>query len=296
VRRVDPEEEERSRLMDTNDEHPFGPGDGDVGSTLPTYSSPSSRGKKIKKKVFIVRDGDDKRGGGGDVEMVERKDANVEAKTSDSQASAEKVWGLPLMFFKTNNPMRSSSKKVQSPLHLRLPNNQVGLGMPVRKRGEVEGDDDDDGNERLMVFSSPGLAQNTRSNVFGCLLLFFLLPADLILATVIFIHSYLGGALFEDSLDTLLQNPDDVAATKVTHILTFVCTVFTLLLGIIGMRLKDTRIITCFIVVFYIDALVNLVKVYTVLQFSHFVVQLAVCHVMGQYKLTLVPSWFFPTT
>lgn len=54
------------------------------------------------------------------------------------------------------------------------------------------------------------------------------------------------------------------------------------------MRVQSVRVITIFLLIFYIDALINLIRVYSVLQFIHFVLQLAVCHVMTQYKQTLV--------
>lgn len=50
--------------------------------------------------------------------------------------------------------------------------------------------------------------------------------------------------------------------------------------------------------VFYIDSAINLLRVYTILQFAHFIVQLVICHVTSQFQTTLVrfvlrysPQW-----
>ena len=46
---------------------------------------------------------------------------------------------------------------------------------------------------------------------------------------------------------------------------------------------------------FYIDALINLLRVYSVLQITHFFLQVAICQMMTQYKVTLQPTWFTPS-
>lgn len=255
---------------------------------------------KRKKKVFIVRDEDDT-DNAQEVEMVETKtfahsdnddDNDKYEDGTETELSAKEVWKLPLLFYKTNNPLRRPRKKFKFPLHVRMPGDEVCVGLEARKRGATAPVEEKDNASRFIVFSYPGESNENRSNVYGCLLYFFLLPADFILSTVIFAHLYMDGVLFDD----MFVQYTDLDDGKSTLVLSYLCTCLLILLALIGMKLRDTQVLTLAIVVFYVDALVSLIKVYTVLQFSHFVVQLAVAHVLSLFKLRLVPAWFNPFT
>ena len=116
------------------------------------------------------------------------------------------------------------------------------------------------------------------TKLFACLLL-FLIPADLILICTIF---FLGGAVVSE----------EVAEAGATDLVTFVCALVALALGVVGLRLRDTRILTLFIVVYYIDSVINLVRISSILQLAQFFMQISVCHVTSLFKNSLVPQWW----
>jgi len=113
-------------------------------------------------------------------------------------------------------------------------------------------------------------------------ILFLLLPADLILITTI---------LFQNSSQSPLLDMEHTNGEA----LTYSSSLLILLLGFASVKLRDTRLISLFIVLYWLDAIINLIRVYTVLQFCHFIAQILICQSMRFYGLTLQASWFTPT-
>ena len=151
------------------------------------------------------------------------------------------------------------------------------LGFPPVS-GQREEEEEDD--VRLMVFSLPTEEMRQRMGVFTWLLL-VLFALDFVLVCLVYANAgWAQPASFSDG---------QMDAT------TFACTLCEIALGLVAMRGKDTRILTLFVVLYYADALINLLRVYSVLQITHFILQLAICQIMTQYKVTLQPTWFTPS-
>lgn len=149
-----------------------------------------------------------------------------------------------------------------------------GVGAGARGEQAAAGDELD----HVVVFTPPNEEQAGKTKLFACLLL-FLIPADLILICTIY---FLGGPV----VDTMTYE----AGTM--DLATFLSALVALALGVVGMKLHDTRLLTLFIVVFYIDAIINLVRVSSILQLAQFFMQISVCHVTSLYKISLVPQWW----
>jgi len=189
----------------------------------------------------------------------------------------ETIFAKPLLYFKKRNPLVRQRQKAPGPRKLVMPNGKVCLGFAA----ENEPHDQQNLDDNIVVFTSPGEDQVNRTKVFACLL-YFLLPADLILITTIFFR----GAIFNDPV----VGDEDVAEG-----LTYAATLLTICLGVAGIKLEDTRVVSLFMTLFYIDALINLIRVYTVLHFAHFIIQIIICQVMRQFKITLQSTWFSPS-
>jgi len=195
----------------------------------------------------------------------------------------KEIFARPLVYYKRNNPGTNRTRKQQTcPSGIVLPDQSVTVGFVPDKNHENQ-ERERNLNENMLIFASPGDDQVGRNRVLAYLL-YCLIPCDFILITVIFLQ---GGT----SVQYPLSDGDQVVADG----LSYSVTVMILVLGLLGMQLRDTRIITLFLVVFYVDSLLSLIRVYTVLQFSHYIIQLAICHIMSQFKSTLLATWFQPS-
>lgn len=164
-----------------------------------------------------------------------------------------------------------------NPMQVVLPSKTITLGMPLSgslsSRAEEETLD-----ENLLVFATPGDEQHMRARVFCCLL-YFLMPADIVLVTSMFF----GGTIID-------------APFSLVDLFTYLCTLATLIIGLLAVRYRHNRTLAFFRIVFYVDAIMNLVRVYSITQFSHFILQIAICHIVTQLRNLLLPSWFVPNS
>lgn len=78
--------------------------------------------------------------------------------------------------------------------------------------------------------------------------------------------------------------------TLVMYITCMIC----LAAVVISVILRDIRLMYLLCVVYYSLSLIQLLRIYSVVQFSHFVMQLAVCHALRQVRVTLTPIWTEP--
>ncbi len=210
-----------------------------------------------------------------------------EVDTISSEAVQE-VYQRPLIYYRRQATARNRAGNYRNPppdqpTQIFLPNNSICLGFPFSKTSiQAEQNDGNENNrelDNLVVFSSPTEEQISRAKIFVCLL-YFLIPIDLGLISTLFFYKDLSN-------DTTFSNG--------THdSLTFACTLIELILALIAIHVRDTRLLTAFIMIFYVDSLINLIRAYSVLQFTHFVIQLGICHVASQYKYSLTPTWFTP--
>ena len=202
---------------------------------------------------------------------------------SDSEPSVDKSkhsasYSRPLLFYHRTTHLSSHPATPSIPAQLLLPSGQMAIGLAANtKQAEHSGRDD---NVRLMVFSLPTDEMRQRGVVFFYLLLVLFVIDFILLSLVYADNSWIEQARFSDgSMDRL----------------TFACELIELLLGCVVLRVKEVRMMSMFIVIVYVDMFLNLLRCYSVLLITHFILQFAICQVMTQYRVTLQPTWFTPT-
>eukprot|EP01006_Ploeotia_vitrea_P035851 TRINITY_DN65940_c4_g1_i2.p1 TRINITY_DN65940_c4_g1~~TRINITY_DN65940_c4_g1_i2.p1 ORF type:complete len:240 (+),score=88.14 TRINITY_DN65940_c4_g1_i2:42-761(+) len=204
------------------------------------------------------------------------------------------LYSNQLLFFKRNNPILRARRRVDEagagtnsmdPTQVRLPSGVSWLGFPPA--GRRDGLDGEDGleeldDENIMVYSAPGSDQRNRSQVFA-FLLYVMMAADFALLTFIFERGKgaIQGSVTADSNSYSAQ-------------LSYATTVLVMLLGCAGAALRDTRLLGVFLPLFYVDSVLNVLRVYTILQFTHFAVQIMICYVAKLLKKNLMGAWFAP--
>lgn len=76
-----------------------------------------------------------------------------------------------------------------------------------------------------------------------------------------------------------------------------VCNIVTCSLGllilVLGMITKNPKIVLVFIIVFAVDAFINLLRLYSVLQFLYFLLQLVLIFVSNFYRMLISPQWYY---
>jgi len=242
-------------------------------------------------------------------------------KKEEKDESAAEVYSRPLLYFKRPPPRRRGRNRFSAPschdtmgpTQLLLPDGNMSLGFPPvkiasdaerRRRAEQEAQEL---LENVVVFTSPSDEQYSKAKLYACILL-FLMPADLILICSIYFlekGSSSGGSSTSSSSDgsddilgsgnqpTSDGDPSSSTLGEANNdLVTFLASLFTLFLGCVGLKLRDVRILTLFVVLFYIDALLNLVRVNTILQLAQFFMQIGVAHPMTAFKNTLLPQWW----
>jgi len=215
------------------------------------------------------------------------KDETNDTETGNTETGVKdlkEIFARPLVYYKRNNPIQQHNRKQQQtgPTGIVLPDQTVTVGLTPDKHSEIT-DRERNLNDNMLIFASPGDDQVGRNRVLAYLL-YCLIPCDFVLITVIFLQ---GGSS--------AQYPLSDGHQAVSDSLSYSVTVMILALGVVGMQLRDTRLISLFLAVFYVDSLLSLIRVYTVLQFSHYIIQLAICHIMSQLKSTLMATWFQPS-
>ena len=210
-------------------------------------------------------------------------DASDSDSDSDDDAAVDKAkltasYSRPLLFYHRTTHLSAQPSTPSIPAQLLLPNGGMAIGLVAQpKPSEARSGDD---NIRLMVFSLPTDEMRQRGAVFFWLLL-VLFAVDFVLLSLVYADaSWIEQARFSDgSLDRL----------------TFACELIELLLGCVVLRVKEVRMMAMFVVVVYVDMFLNLLRCYSVLLITHFVIQLAITQVMTQLRVTLQPTWFTPT-
>lgn len=221
---------------------------------------------------------------------------------SDSETKSEDVFQRPLIYYKRQtgvNQRRGAQSAANNnnnddttndiPIQIQLPDNTVCLGFPPDNSltdSAIHSQPNSGLNpnqvDNLLVYSGPSIEHMQRARIFGWLLMFLLL-VDVVLVSLIY---FLGRSIGDSASYNSGPGSFDT--------LTYTTTMLELGLAVMALILRNTRLATMFMVVYYIDALINLIRVYSVLQFAHFILQLAINHVMGQFKTALLPNWAAP--
>jgi hypothetical protein len=74
--------------------------------------------------------------------------------------------------------------------------------------------------------------------------------------------------------------------------LTFFVALAALSLCVVGMHLRDSRMLALFVVIYYVDALLSLVRIASIPQLVRFLCQVSVCHVTFLHKQAIQPVWW----
>jgi len=69
--------------------------------------------------------------------------------------------------------------------------------------------------------------------------------------------------------------------------------VLAIVILLLGMLTKNPKIILTFIVLFAIDAFVNLLRLYSILQFFYFLLQIVVIYLANYFRVLLSPQWYY---
>ena len=67
----------------------------------------------------------------------------------------------------------------------------------------------------------------------------------------------------------------------------------SLIILILGVLTKNPQIVLVFIIIYTIDAFINLLRLYSVLQFVYFIVQLILIYVSNYYRVLISPQWYY---
>jgi len=195
-------------------------------------------------------------------------------------AKLESPFGKPLVYFKRNAPIVRPRKVTDQPTQLLFPSGAMALGLaPTRDLTPARSRDDEDMQDAgsILVFTNPEMERGKRLLCF----LLFLIPLDFVLITI----ALTNGELNTDPAVSQLQFASQITYSTV---------VINLALALIGIFLRDARVLALFIAVCYVECFVNFVRVHTYLMVGHFLVEVIMLHTIAVYRSALVPSWFTP--
>jgi len=180
------------------------------------------------------------------------------------------VFARPLVYYKRNTPFPMKSKRERGPTQIVWPDKTMSLGFPPDKNRDRDERKNDD---NLVVFTSPGEEHLYRRKRLMCLVI--------------------GALAVEVIIITCAFALNDTQTTIET--LAYISSLFAVVLAFVGMRWRNTRIITLLVVVWYVDCLVGLLRMYTFWDWLRLFAQLGLCQWMLAFKSTLQPTWFVPT-
>lgn len=234
-----------------------------------------------------------------------------ETKEEDEAAAAvppasSLLYASPLVLLRRNNPILRPARAAGAgggassldPTQVRLPGGGGGaairLGFPPAKGrarpvgGEGGGGEDDEDvreidEDDIVVFSLPGRDQRTRATVYRALISFMLL-CDLVLVCLIYAHG-------PGSIEGSVTNGERDTAGRVA----LAASLAVITLGFVATHASSARLLTVFVVLYYIDGVISLLRVYSVLQFAHFALQVATASLAMSYQRNLLAAWFSPT-
>lgn len=224
------------------------------------------------------------------MDYEEEKQATIEEKSTplvpetkwEPEPSTSKlkkeIFSFPLVHYRRFNPMNRNQGSEPRYTQLILQNKAFYLGCPPPKESRQQ---DQNSSDDLIVFSTPGKEITGPVRIFTLVLLVLLL-ADLVIVSLI----YFGRESIESALAA--ERTGDVETAAYGFVMA------ALGMAAIGMLLKNARILTLFIVVYYVDAILTLVRVYTVAQFIHFLLQMGICYCCNQFRGALIANWFSP--
>jgi len=200
------------------------------------------------------------------------KKRESESDDEDKPKNTTDVFNRPLVYYKRNTPLLRARRPSKGPTQIVWPDKSMSIGFVPDKEAERERAERKNLDEGIVVFTSPNEDAVQRRRKLLCVLITMFLGEFILVTT-----------------DFSLKSP--ISGTDTT---TYIGFCFAIVFGLLAMRWRDPRMITLFIVVFYADSFVALLRMDTILDWLRFFLQLVMCHWMRQFKETLLPSWFVP--
>lgn len=182
----------------------------------------------------------------------------------------DNVYDRDLAYYKRDSPFQRHDSS-RSPVQIVLPDKKMLLGYSTRDDHSTNADVRSP-PLKPMIMVLPTLDSALRIKMAICLLI-MLLPLDFTIASCLY---------FLDSD----QGPVDI--------LIYITSSLILVLGGVAIRNRSARLLTLFTIVVYVDCMVSLVRLYTVIHFLRFLVQLCICKATSHLRANMLPIWFSP--
>lgn len=218
-----------------------------------------------------------------------RQNSTSHIKQYSTELYTQQLTHYKLVDDKRNVPANSADE----PIHVILPNKRILIGQV--SKAVASNSNDTAVQQRTNVtrtnasdivmyfnfnkFELPPSVQH-KYNVY-CVLTALLLVADLALVSAL----YFSAAFFDPNLAQSYSGNDA---------LMYAINILCLTLCAVGLILRDERMLTVFNMCYYTAALISLLRVYSFVQYSHFILQLAVCHTARVCRVTAAPVWTTP--
>jgi hypothetical protein len=215
---------------------------------------------------------------GRDSKSSNEDEKGVAQRSSVSQMNnLEDLSTKQMMYYEIKNPsLRQQNQSMQTaPVNVVMPGGEVMLGISSKKKPKMR---DDISSLELVLFSSPGHDSLNKFKLYKCFL-FVLYPVDIGVVTAIF-----GDAATSGHLNTV-------------DAIVYISTIMALIFALLAIYVRSSRALVLFVVVYYIDGIINLYRVENVfnLQCAHFACQLAIAHSISSIKNSIIGSWSAPS-
>lgn len=207
------------------------------------------------------------------------------ASADDAQAEVDRaraVYQHPILYsYRTTNDVKKAVS--EDPTELILPTGLVCIGAPI-------------GSDINQSATTPGAELNQLVNRENPLVFSFqnLLEPKIkvfVLVTLVLLFSIFSFSTYLLYSETQkLQDSESKIMYWITFASTFTCTIF----GACAVTLRHHRLISWFIIVFYLDAFLNLFRPGDGVGLVHGIQQLICLHVTGLLNEHLRAKWYFP--
>ena len=196
----------------------------------------------------------------------------------------EDVFQRPLLYYRRSNMAHNklAADTSSTPVQLYLPNKSMLLGFAPLEPDQRRTQQANEAalSQHLLVLTQSTWDSRQRQRVFS-FLLFLLIPIDLVLFTLIYTIS--------NQFSIINFTPGSMDSLSYAVNFVIIC------MGWIAIYLRESRLITFFIICFSLDAILQLMRIFSVLQICHFLLQMCIVFVTIQYRHALQPTWFAPT-
>lgn len=239
--------------------------------------------------------------------LVTRQNSDM---TSRDRSDDIKLYSQQLIHYKYVDDKRDIyNNTVNEPLHVILPNNRIMIAQcsHVIKSISTTNNNDNESNDEQNNYNNNNSTtrQRINRNTIGSIIMYYnanpyslpdilyskykyyailsiiLMLCDILLFTLL----YAKANIFDYYLTQYYSGNDSLMYTL---------NIITCALGLSGLLLHDTRMMTLFTILWYCISLYSLLRVYSVVQYVHFILQIFTCHSVRQCRLLVTSMWSNP--